>query len=98
MVAFLREVFGATGEVKTGAPSEISGRGLYPDDQRRRRSARALLRLLYVYVENSDRIYARAVKAGATVIDEPTDTPWGDRRSTVRDPWGNTWQIATRKG
>jgi len=26
------------------------------------------------------------------------DTPYGDRRATVKDRWGNTWQIATYRG
>jgi uncharacterized glyoxalase superfamily protein PhnB len=24
------------------------------------------------------------------------NTPYGDRRTMVKEPWGNTWQIATR--
>jgi hypothetical protein len=35
------------------------------------------------------------VAAGAATIDPPDDMPWGDRRATVRDAWGNIWQIAT---
>jgi uncharacterized glyoxalase superfamily protein PhnB len=27
-------------------------------------------------------------------LEEPTETPYGDRRAMVEDPWGNTWQIA----
>ena len=50
---------------------------------------------LYVYVEDADATYRRAVAVGAETIEEPTDMPYGDRRATVRDPFGNTWQIAT---
>ena len=50
---------------------------------------------LYVYVEDADATYQRAVAAGATSLEEPSDTPYGDRRATVQDEWGNTWQIAT---
>lgn len=53
---------------------------------------------LYVYVENADRTYQRAIASGAEAIEVPLDTPYGDRRATVRDSWGNTWQIATRNG
>ena len=35
-----------------------------------------------------------AIDAGATVIEEPRDTPYGDRRAMVRDPFGNVFQIA----
>jgi PhnB protein len=31
------------------------------------------------------------------VIEEPQDMFYGDRRATVRDPFGNIWQIATHK-
>jgi PhnB protein len=50
---------------------------------------------LYVYVEDADRTYRRAVEAGASSLEEPSDTPYGDRRGMVQDQWGNTWQIAT---
>ena len=36
--------------------------------------------------------------AGAASVEAPADMPYGDRRAMVRDPWENTWQIATRKG
>jgi PhnB protein len=29
------------------------------------------------------------------VIEEPQDMFYGDRRATVKDPFGNIWQIAT---
>lgn len=51
---------------------------------------------LYVYVDDADRTYERAVAAGADVIEEPSDTPYGDRRAMVRDPFGNLYQIAHR--
>jgi PhnB protein len=52
---------------------------------------------LYVYVEDVDATHRRAIAARATSLEEPTDLPYGDRRAMVRDAWGNTWQIATRK-
>ncbi len=51
---------------------------------------------LYVYVDDADRVYARAVAAGAITIEEPRDTPYGDRRAMVRDQFGNVFQIAHR--
>jgi PhnB protein len=51
---------------------------------------------LYVYSESTDETYRRAIEAGALTIEEPADMPYGDRRATVQDPWGNIWQIATR--
>lgn len=31
---------------------------------------------------------------GAMSLEEPLDTPYGDRRAMVRDPFGNVFQIA----
>jgi uncharacterized glyoxalase superfamily protein PhnB len=55
-----------------------------------------MLSCLYVYVENADETWRRAVAAGARSIETPSDMPYGDRRGMVKDQWGNTWQIATR--
>jgi len=53
---------------------------------------------LYVYVEDTDFSYRRALESGATSIEDPRDLPYGDRRAMVRDAWGNTWQIASHRG
>ena len=39
-------------------------------------------------------MYERAIAAGAVSLEDPRDTPYGDRRAMVRDPFGNLWQIA----
>lgn len=49
---------------------------------------------LYVYVDDADETHRRALDSGATEIEAPFDTPYGDRRSMVRDPFGNVFQIA----
>ena len=49
---------------------------------------------LYVYVSQADEVYQRAIAAGATSLEAPIDTPYGDRRGMVRDPFGNIFQIA----
>jgi PhnB protein len=53
---------------------------------------------LYVYVDNTDKTYRRAIEAGARPLEEPSDLPYGDRRGMVEDKWGNVWQIATHLG
>jgi uncharacterized glyoxalase superfamily protein PhnB len=50
---------------------------------------------LYVYVEDCDAVYARAIAAGGTSIMEPATMFYGDRHGGVVDPCGNTWWIAT---
>ena len=50
---------------------------------------------LWLYVEDSDEVFNRAVKAGGTVLMPVADQFWGDRAGSVVDPAGNTWWIAT---
>ena len=92
-VAFLRSVFDATGEHHDDRPAEIRiGDSLVmvtPAGARERFPA-----FLYVYVDDADAAYARALAAGAVTLEEPLDTPYGDRRAMVRDPFGNIWQLA----
>lgn len=51
---------------------------------------------LYVYIDDADAHCARARAAGAEVIEEPADQPYGDRRYGVRDPEGHHWYFASR--
>jgi PhnB protein len=51
---------------------------------------------LWLYVENSDALFNRAVGAGATVQMPMADQFWGDRAGAVADPAGYSWWIATR--
>ena len=49
---------------------------------------------LYLWIEDVDAIYARALAAGATSESAPEDKPYGHRNAGVIDPNGNTWWIA----
>jgi PhnB protein len=51
----------------------------------------------YLYVNDCEEFYGRAVRAGAKSEQELTDKLWGDRVGMVRDPFGNSWWIATHK-
>jgi uncharacterized glyoxalase superfamily protein PhnB len=53
------------------------------------------LAFLYVYVSDVDLVFKRAVNAGVVVIEQPFETPYGDRRCMFEDQSGNTWQVAT---
>jgi uncharacterized glyoxalase superfamily protein PhnB len=93
-VAFLRDVFGATGDVADGRPAEVcigDSLVLVSDGGGLRHAQPAFL---YVYVDDVDAVHRRAVDAGAETIEAPLETPYGDRRATVRDPFGNLLQIA----
>lgn len=48
-----------------------------------------------LYVEDADALHARAVDAGATVINPVDDHVHGDRAGSVRDPFGHRWAVAT---
>ena len=94
LVEFLKQAFGATGDFRTEMPSEIRigdsivmVSGVGPRE--------AMPAFLYLYVDDIDATYERALKAGAESFEEPQDTPYGDRRCMIKDPAGNTWQIAT---
>jgi uncharacterized glyoxalase superfamily protein PhnB len=52
---------------------------------------------LYVYVQDVDKSFRRAVEAGAKSLMAPTDMFWGDRFGTVEDPSGHRWGLATHK-
>jgi uncharacterized glyoxalase superfamily protein PhnB len=49
---------------------------------------------LWLYLENVDSAFKRAVAAGCTATMQPADMFWGDRMGTVTDRWGNQWTLA----
>lgn len=51
----------------------------------------------YLYVEDADAAFRKAVGAGATIKQPVTDMFWGDRCGSVVDPFGCQWDLATRK-
>ena len=52
---------------------------------------------LHVYVDDADKLFNRAVKAGCEVKMPLMDAFWGDRYGKVVDPFGHQWGIATHK-
>lgn len=99
LVDFVKDVFGATellrtigsaggmhAEVKIG--DSIIMIGGYPTMPEENPAA------IYLYVDNVDELYERALNAGATSITPPQDQPYGDRNAGVKDPFGNVWYIA----
>jgi len=52
---------------------------------------------MYVYVEDVDELFIKAVSAGAKVLDPVKDQFWGDRHGRLEDPFGHLWSIATHK-
>jgi PhnB protein len=94
LVKFLKRAFAAAGDFRAEMPSVmrigdslVMVSGVDPREP--------MPAFLYLYVDDIDATYRRALKAGATSLEEPQDMPYGDRRGMVEDPWGNIWQIAT---
>lgn len=50
---------------------------------------------IHLYVEDADKVFARAVEQGATARMPVSDTFWGDRFGALVDPFGHSWTIAT---
>ena len=76
LTGFLRTVFGAEGELRSGAPTEIrigDSIILISDGGDVRDSMPAYL---YVYVANADEIYQRAIAAGAEAIETRGYAVW----------------------
>jgi PhnB protein len=98
LVGVLRAVFDAVGEIRSGAPTEVrigDSVVMISDGGGAREATPAFL---YVYVEDADETYQRAITPGAEPIERPADMPYGDRRATVSAAWANVWQIATHRG
>ena len=97
LVAFIKHVFGATGDYLPDRPSmmNIGDSVVMISDAGARPPVPAFL---YVYVADADETYRRALQGGARSLEEPANMPYGDRRIMVEDEWGNTWQIATFLG
>lgn len=49
----------------------------------------------YLYVENVDKAFQRALEAGGEVRMPVADMFWGDRVGSVQDPFGYGWMLAT---
>lgn len=96
LVEFLRQAFGATGDYRTDRPSVIRiGDSLVMVSTVGPRDS--MPAFLYLYVDDIDATYKRALELGAKSLEEPQDLPYGDRRGMVKDPCGNIWQIATHR-
>jgi PhnB protein len=50
---------------------------------------------IYVYVDDVDKHFERAKRAGAKILAEPADQFYGDRRYGAVDPEGHEWYFAT---
>jgi PhnB protein len=50
---------------------------------------------LYLYVEDVDKTFQKALEAGGTATMPVTDMFWGDRFGNFADPYGHNWGLST---
>jgi len=98
-IDFLTRAFGAVEEARHSAPD---GRVMHAQV----RLGNAMIEMgepdpavpmpttFYLYVDDADALYHRAVAAGATALTPPADQSYGDRVCSVRDSTGTLWYIA----
>jgi PhnB protein len=100
---FVKQVFGATELERNNVPGGFHVESKIGDsvvvmaamDPPYEAATRASI---YVYVDDVDGTYARAIAAGAASISEPADKPYQERAAGVRDSFGNIWYMATYIG
>jgi len=51
---------------------------------------------LYLFVNDVDLVYEKAIKSGGIEIFPPEDMDYGDRQGGIQDPAGNYWWISKR--
>jgi uncharacterized glyoxalase superfamily protein PhnB len=99
-IAFLKEAFGA----EEMAVFEESGRVLHAavrigdsvlEMGEASGEAPPMASRFFLYVQDCDAWYRRAIGAGATSVEEPADRPYGHRTATVLDPFGHQWVPAS---
>jgi PhnB protein len=101
LVAFIKDVFGARERMRMQGPGgkimhaefDIGDSAIMVADTMPEWPAKS--NSLYVYVEDVDATYKRAIQVGATSVREPQNMFYGDRTAAVTDPFGNFWGIAT---
>lgn len=52
---------------------------------------------IYLYVNDADSVFSKAISVGAQSLMPLFDGFWGDRVGILVDPFGHRWTIATRK-
>ena len=51
---------------------------------------------IHLYVEDADKVFDQAVKAGAKVTFPLENAFWGDRYGKLKDPFGHEWSVGTK--
>ena len=109
-IAWLKEAFGFTENMVVPGPDGTIAHaqlafdggmimvGSLRDDELQMRTPCDLggvTQSIYIVVEDADAHYERAVEAGAEIMRELEDTPYGSRDYSARDPEGHLWNFGT---
>jgi len=100
-IAFCKKAFGAKLRAKMPAPGgkimhaelEIGDSVVMLSDAMQEP---ARVASMFLYVDNVDKTFAKALKAGAKVVMPLQNQFWGDRHGRIADPQGNLWALASR--
>lgn len=98
-IEYLKQAFGAVEERREGSAARINYARLRIGDAALELGdadgeAEPMPGGFYLYVDQVDQLYERALAAGGTSIWAPADQPYGDRVGAVEDAMGNQWFIA----
>jgi len=102
-VEFLKNVFGSTEvgrtELPDGRVANIRiriGTSIFMVSQADNETMKPMPGAYYVYVEDVDHTFEKAIAHGADKLFDPMDMPYQDRQAGVSDPFGNIWWISRR--
>jgi len=107
-LSFLARAFGLHERVRMAGPDGAVGHaemefgngvvmmGCPGPDYRNPKHLGGVTQSLYLYVDEVDKHFRRAVEAGAKIVSEPADQFYGDRNYAAEDPEGHLWYFAER--
>lgn len=101
LITFLENAFGATVAHVTEMPGrEVAHAGVRIGDSmielgEAHGESQPMPAAIHLHVPDTDAVYERAIRAGATSVQPPEDKPYGERGAFVIDPFENQWFIAT---
>lgn len=102
LIEFMKQAFGATENHKiTGPDGKIGHAEMQVGDSRimlgeARKEWTPMPTGIYLYGEDADAVFKKAIEAGGESIMPVANQFYGDRHGGVRDPAGNLWWISTR--
>jgi PhnB protein len=106
-IEFYKKAFGATERMRVPGPDgkimhaeiQIGNAIIMMNDecmgQRSAKSLGSSPASFYLYFEDADMAFKKAIAAGGKELQPPTDMFWGDRLGLIEDPFGYQWNIAS---